>query len=309
MSQYTNALRTENKKNEDILVEILRRKVTNFMKVIAHSVRQSNYKNQNDNLRNYLNNTEDGAQQVEELGELSDNTYDKALGKINQNLNNGEYADEYQIKILATLLFNNGYPYIINVESTNSETTTTYPDLNTVPIYNMHLRFSDVSKHYDVKIPTELHDELLIDILNTYTTDENIINILGDGSCFYRSIAVWCRLYGITADHLNSLNYNIPFEYNIDSFNKNLKVKIAPKNPVDGISEPIRVDVHKYDIDKITNIANQLQNKLLSDTLKKQVTRMDNQHMMPTDEYAAKQLDENLNNKNKSCNENIRVNQ
>jgi hypothetical protein len=294
-----NNVRTKNKKVEDTeLVEILRRKVTNFMKVIAHSVRQNSYTHQNDNLHIYLSNTEDGAQQVE----LSDNTYDKALDKINNNIKDGEYADEYQIKILATLLFNNGYPYVIHVKSIGSTNTTKYPDNNIALMYHMHLRFEN--KHYDVEVDVKINENIAPEILKNYTIDaNNIIKIFGDGSCFYRSIAVWCRFYGITADHLNSLNYNIPFEYDIDSFNKNLKVNVG--KPSENIVAPISVDFHKYDDSKIQTIATELKNKLLADDLKQQVENNDDKNIIPTDEYIAKQLGSN--NNNKSCYENIRV--
>lgn len=154
------------------------------------------------------------------------------------------WADSPEMLYLSTLLYNNGYPVqIINKTAENSEIK--FPPseyfYNKNALYKMYIVYTNATgggegskNHYTIAIPEDLNALLENSQLNLEKVTDNSITeigelkltkykIPGDGHCFYTAIATWCVLYGL-AKHLENLSYNIPFEYDKDSHNKNLKV-------------------------------------------------------------------------------------
>jgi len=93
-----------------------------------------------------------------------------------------------------------------------------------------------ILNHYTVDIPDDTNNKLG-EKPNQYTINNNKIQIADDGDCFYTAVAVWCKIYGITEEHLNSITYNVPFDFSEDHFKKNLKVPESTEQ--NKIPEPI----------------------------------------------------------------------
>ena len=176
------------------------------------------------------------------------------------NKSTSEHADHHSIVLLHALLFNNGFPcQIIIEELKNQNTTTTYIDYidtgNDARIYQMYVLLAgangeavDSPNHYTFSIPSNMiiiiPKELsnLLKEITTSTENKNTTgdmkkyNTLTDGHCFYRAIANWCIIYGITVDHLKNMTYNIPFTPSKEHFQQNLKV---PTSTTGSIPKPI----------------------------------------------------------------------
>lgn len=189
-----------------------------------------------------------------------------------------DWADNPEINYLSVLLYNNGYPVQIIAEIGN--TNPQYFPENTYfysenALYKMYIVYTDASggesgtrNHYTIAIPENLKELLEKSQLKLTEVTGNSItkigeleltkyNIPGDGHCFYTAIATWCVLYGL-ANHLENLSYNIPFEYDKDSHNKNLKVMPSSDESIP-IPKPIEMPNFRGEAVKIAkNMINKI---------------------------------------------------
>jgi hypothetical protein len=169
----------------------------------------------------------------------------------------GDWANETHIALLSALLCNNGFPcqIIIKRLTTDNATEQKYPSQENVNFtYKMPMVFAGAEgeetvthNHYTFIIPTDMKEKITIpenlkklltdDMEETKLVTEGMTKYKTstDGHCFYRAVANWCIIYGITTDHLKNMTYNIPFTFSEEHYNTNLKV---PKSSED-IPKPI----------------------------------------------------------------------
>lgn len=189
-----------------------------------------------------------------------------------------DWADEFHISSLATLLYNNGFPCQIIINRLTKKQEQIEKSVRKFPetgdfAYKMPMVFAGASgesvdkkhNHYTFIIPTDMNKIKIPDELNNLLEEETTENIdgikkyktSGDGHCFYRAIANWCIIYGITKDHLENMTYNVPFKLSEEHFLNNLKVP----NTTDAIPKPIPVPIPN-DIERIAGIAELMLNKV-----------------------------------------------
>jgi len=205
------------------------------------------------------------------------------------NNSTGDWADDLQISPLSTLLYNNGFPCQIIVKTltkNQEQTELKFPEdeeLGDV-VYKMPMVYAGANgepvdnkkqDHYTFIIPTDMKDKINIpeNLKNLLTDDMTETNITdgmvkyqteGDGHCFYRAVANWFIIYGITTDHLKNMTYNIPFTFSKEHLESNLKVpKSTEDNPIpEPIESPINLEFIKTDA---LIIAQNMKNKITGD--------------------------------------------
>jgi hypothetical protein len=173
-------------------------------------------------------------------------------------INSEKYNSTIEERLLNVLLVNNGFPcqFMVYRYDTNPELINTTNQLYKMYMingdsYGLHLKSNGQGvkpNHYTVKIPEELlktkYDEYTVvkKIQTNYKNrNDKQIQIKGDGNCFYTAVAVWCKIYGITEEHLNSITYNVPFGFSEEHSKSNLKVP----NPTDDNSIPKPIELPK----------------------------------------------------------------
>jgi hypothetical protein len=169
--------------------------------------------------------------------------------KNKSNNSTGDWADDLQISPLSTLLFNNGFPCQIIVKTLTKPESISDNQLLEAGVlgdvvYKMPVVYAGAKgepvdtgtqDHYTFIIPTDMKDKINIpeNLQNLLTDDMEETSVTdgmvkyqteGDGHCFYRAVANWCIIYGITTDHLKNMTYNVPFEFSEEHFKRNLKV-------------------------------------------------------------------------------------
>jgi len=198
-----------------------------------------------------------------------------------------EWADHFQISLLSTLLYNNGFPCQIIVKTLKNKPQSDMlsPDdgklgdvVYKMPVVYAGARGEPVEKqkqliHYTFIIPTDMKINIPENLKNLLTNDMEETSVTdgmvkyqteGDGHCFYRAVANWFIIYGITTDHLKNMTYNVPFDFSEEHFKQNLKVP----NPTDAnsIPEPISLP-NSDDFKKIAeNMKNKIQNTYFNPT-------------------------------------------
>ena len=158
-----------------------------------------------------------------------------------------KFNSEIEANLLCVLLFNNGFPcrFITNnIQQTGKPSENPEPKDFEYEFYEFKMIFgndADETKnpnHYTVHVPEELREKLGGKLLN-YEVEDEKIQIAGDGDCFYTAVAVWCKIYGITINHLNSITYNVPFEFSKEHFESNMKVRLSEKTDSNPFPEPL----------------------------------------------------------------------
>lgn len=181
-------------------------------------------------------------------------------------INSKKFNSPIEERLLNVLLYNNGFPCAFSIKNyTDQINPETYND-NSNDLYKMHMILGDITgmitsnpNHYTVDIPENLQTKLGGKLWN-YEVRDKKIQIAPDGDCFFTAVAVWCKIYGITEEHLNSITYNVPFDFSREHFESNLKVPTSTKeNP---IPKPIELPTFKTDALKIaSNMKNKIQNE------------------------------------------------
>jgi hypothetical protein len=253
------------KKLQDPYVDIMRQKIGEFM--LIHNDLEETRGVALEPIFNRVINASDSSTPSKDITTIKDMAVNIIQSKTNKSTS--EHADHHSIVLLHALLFNNGFPCQIIIDKLkNQDTTTTYIDYidyidhkdhkdidNDARIYHMHVLLAgangeavDSPNHYTFSIPSDMNIQIpteLNDLLNEITTstenknttgDMKKYNTLTDGHCFYRAIANWCIIYGITVDHLKNMTYNIPFTASKEHFQQNLKV---PTSTTRDIPKPI----------------------------------------------------------------------
>ena len=180
------------------------------------------------------------------------------------NIDTKKYNSEIEQRLLNVLLYNNGFPCrFLTKRNFNNSVDEYNKYLDNTLLYEMYMIIADISgnqsvnqkekvihNHYTVEIPDGLQQKLE-GKLGTYSVNNEKIQIAGDGDCFYTAVAVWCKIYGITEDHLNSLTINVPFDFSEEHFKRNLKVPTPtdanpiPK-PIKFPKENAKNDINEY---------------------------------------------------------------
>ena len=212
-------------------------------------------------------------------GTLTKDDYGLLKQFVNLIITSNKYNSESEVRLLNVLLFNNGFPCTFLIKQKSQEEGIRYTEFDS--LYKMYFILgdnsgkisSDTKNHYTIEIPDEFN-RLLIE-QKGYTIADNKIQISPDGNCFYTAVAVWCKIYGIKEDHLNSLTYNVPFDFSEEHVQKNLKVPIQTN--ANTIPEPIEFpkdnaenvenDINKFKTDALT-IANNMINKITQEDFK-----------------------------------------
>ena len=196
-----------------------------------------------------------------------------------------DWAEDIEINTLCRLLYNNGYPFQMHNKIAQEEAATQiYPPNNYFDgdaLYKSYFIFGDLQgeaegnqNHYTLEFPNNLLGRAdlpeKIDVIGG-GGDTQKVKIPGDGHCFYRAMAVWCMIYGVTPQHLDNLSYNIPFDFNKDAHLRNFKVDTT--GYVSGTGNPTENKIPKpiYLIDnyfeeytkKALDIARNFQSKMM----------------------------------------------
>ena len=210
-----------------------------------------------------------------EKNSLTKDDYDLLKLFIVYIIDTQKYNSEIEIRLLNVLLHNNGFPcrFVIKTIYKNQNTSNVHNQnyLDNPLLYEMHMKIGDVSgnntnapNHYTVEISEDLQNKLKENL--NYTVTDGKIQIATDGDCFYTAVAVWCKIYGITKEHLNSLTYNVPFGFSEKHFKMNLKVPNKTEQtpipePIEFPKDNVENDINKFKTDALI-IAQNMKNKI-----------------------------------------------
>jgi hypothetical protein len=199
------------------------------------------------------------------LSTLKPENYNVLKKFVRDIINTQKYHSPIEERLLNVLLVNNGFPCYFSIKNYTDKQPTIYEE-NTASLYKMHMIIGNISgattnspNHFTVEISGDLQNKLR-GKLRHYIVNYGKIQIAPDGNCFYTAVAVWCKIYGITEEHLNSITYNVPFDFSKEHFESNLKVpESTTENP---IPKPIELPTFKTDALKIaSNMKNKIQNE------------------------------------------------
>jgi hypothetical protein len=218
-----------------------------------------------------------------ENNSLTKDDYDLLKRFIILIINSNKFNSQIEIRLLNVLLHNNGFPcrFVIKTiyKTKNASNVYNRNYLDNPLLYEMHMKLGDVSgnntnapNHYTVEISEDLQNKLTKS--SNYTVTDGKIQIETDGDCFYTAVAVWCKIYGITKEHLNSLTYNVPFDFSEEHFKMNLKVpSLIEDIPIpEPIEFPTNLEFIKKDAFKIAqNMKNKIQNTDFNPTFEEKI--------------------------------------
>jgi hypothetical protein len=214
------------KQSQDEYVKILREKLGEFMLVI-------------------LDMTKRGVMAHKTLTAIKKKTDITNIITSDAKKDTDAWAEDIEINTLSILLYNNGFPFqmhnkIVSVSEDTAGNTQIYPPNDYFhdddALYKSYFIFGDLTggsdgnaNHYTLEFPNNLLGktnlpEGMESIESTENVNKQKIKIEGDGHCFYRAMAVWCMIYGITQTHLELLSYDIPFDFDKDIHLRNFKV-------------------------------------------------------------------------------------
>lgn len=240
---------TELKKLQDQYVDIMRQKIGEFM-LIHNDLEETRGVTVDPKFNTVINVSDASKSNRTSIKDMAvEIIKNKAINSTN------DFADDLHISLLSTLLCNNGFPcqIIINrLTKQQEQTEKKFPEGEGFT-YKMPMVFAGAEgesvddgthNHYTFSIPSDMENINIPDTLKNLLNKETKENTQGmtkyktstDGNCFYRAIANWCIIYGITVDHLKNMTYNIPFIFSEEHFKQNLKV---PTSTTGSIPKPI----------------------------------------------------------------------